>query len=133
MASTHDFADFVAEQAGLPGRVSSKQMFGEFALYVDGKVVALICDNRVFVKPTADGRRILGEVTEAPPYPGAKPHFEVGEHLDDRDLLSRLLLATAAALPVPKPQSKAKSASKTNPKAKQKPASRAKPTKKPAA
>ena len=143
MASTQDFADFVTEQVGLAGRVSSRKMFGEFALYVDGKVVALICDNQVFVKPTAEGRRILGEVTEAPPYPGAKPHFEVGEHLDDRDLLSRLLLATAAALPVPKPRSKAKSpskttrkpkaASKTIPNAKQKTASRARRSKKAAA
>ena len=44
-------------------------MFGEYALYIDEKVVALICDNQVFVKPTAAGLEVLGEVIEAPPYP----------------------------------------------------------------
>jgi TfoX/Sxy family transcriptional regulator of competence genes len=107
MASTQNFVDYVCEQASLPGKLSCKKMFGEYAMYLDGKVVALICDNQVFVKPTAEGKRLLGSVTEAPPYPGAKPHYQVSELLEDRPLLTRLFLVTAAALPVPKPKSQA--------------------------
>jgi TfoX/Sxy family transcriptional regulator of competence genes len=48
------------------------------------KVIALVCDNQLFIKPTAGGRSMIGNVVEAPPYPGAKPHFLIGEQLDDR-------------------------------------------------
>ncbi len=104
MASSQDFVDYVCEQARLPGRLSFKKMFGEYALYVDGKVVALVCDNQVFVKPTEAGRQLLRAVVEAPPYPGAKPHYQVTELLDDHELFSRLLLSTVGSLPTPKPK-----------------------------
>lgn len=106
MTSSQDFVSYVCEQSDLDRRVSTKRMFGEYALYVDAKVVAFICDNQVFVKPTDAGKTILGAVFEAPPYPGAKAHFQVNEHLDDRDLLRSLLLATAHALPAPAPKAR---------------------------
>jgi len=120
MASTQDFVQYVCEQAGLAGRLSSKKMFGEYALYVEGTVVALVCDNQLFVKPTAAGKQLLGSITEAPPYPGAKPHYQVSEHLEDRELMTRLFLGTAAALPAPKPKTepKAKAKSALRPEAK---------------
>ena len=102
MATNQDFVDFVCEQSDLKGRISTQKMFGEYALYLDGKGVALICDNQVFVKPTDAGKQILGTVTEAPPYPGAKLSYQINEHLDDRSLLTKLLVATANALPAPK-------------------------------
>ena len=104
MASDQSFVDYVCEQAGLPGRLSFRKMFGEYALYLDGKVIALVCDNLLFVKPTPDGKAILGGTTDAPPYPGAKPHFQLGDEIDDRDRLRQLFQATAFALPVPKPK-----------------------------
>jgi hypothetical protein len=62
----------IADPAGLGRRLTSRRMFGEYALYVDGKVVSLIGDDQLFLKPTPEGRRELEDVTEAPPYPGAK-------------------------------------------------------------
>ncbi len=100
--------DFICEQSGLGSRVRARAMFGEYALYLDGKVVGLVCDDTLFVKPTEAGRALLGTPTEAPPYEGAKPHFCIRELLDDREGLQALLLATAAALPAPKPRVKAK-------------------------
>ena len=41
MATTQDFVDHVFEQTELAHRLSARKMFGEFALYLDGKVVAL--------------------------------------------------------------------------------------------
>jgi TfoX/Sxy family transcriptional regulator of competence genes len=53
MSTDRDFIDYVAEQIGLGSRLSHRKMFGEYALYVDGKVVAFACDNSLFVKPSA--------------------------------------------------------------------------------
>jgi TfoX/Sxy family transcriptional regulator of competence genes len=77
-------------------------MFGEFALYCDGKVVALVCDNQVFVKPTEPGKALLENPSLAPPYPGAKPHLLIEAAIDDPEVFSNLLRVTARALPAPK-------------------------------
>lgn len=79
-------------------------MFGEFALYLDGTIVALVCDDQLFLKPTEEGRAFLGRVKEAPPYPGAKRYFLLTVELDDPDCLREAVLVTAKALPKPKPK-----------------------------
>jgi len=104
MASDQDYVQYICEASGLRDALTYKKMFGEYALYLDGKVVALVCDNQLFVKPTAEGRALLGTVSEQPPYPGAKPYFNIDVELDDRDALRRLLQTTAKALPTPKPK-----------------------------
>jgi TfoX/Sxy family transcriptional regulator of competence genes len=65
-------------------------------------VVALICDDQLYVKPTEGGRVFIGDPLEAPPYPGAKPHFLVSDRVDDREWLGALIAATALDLPAPK-------------------------------
>ncbi len=115
MATSIDTMQYIADQAGLRQRLTYKKMFGEFALYVDGKVVALVCDDQLFLKPTAEGRALLGSVKEAQPYPGAKPHLLLTQELDDPEQLNAVLQATARVLPVPKPKikkAKAKAKSK---------------------
>jgi TfoX/Sxy family transcriptional regulator of competence genes len=88
-------------------------MFGEYGLYRHGKIVALITDNQLFVKPTPAGEAVLGTPTYGPPYPGAKPFFNVSDLLDDPEWLVRLILATDEALPAPKKKAaKAKVAAK---------------------
>ena len=105
MASSQRTADFLVEQMAGAGDVVARKMFGEYAVYCDGKVVALICNDRLFVKPTAAGRALLDEVVEAPPYPGAKPYLEIlGEHWDEAEWLGTLIRATTDALPAPKPR-----------------------------
>jgi TfoX/Sxy family transcriptional regulator of competence genes len=101
MASDESFIHFVLEQVqGLAG-VRYKKMFGEYALYLEEKVVALVCDNQLFIKPTPQGRKFIGEAIEAPAYPGAKPSFLI-EDLEDSAWLTQLIQITAKALPVPK-------------------------------
>mgnify|MGYP005609792673 CR=1 FL=1 len=67
-----------------PLPLTSRKMFGEYALYLDGKVVALVCDNQFFLKPTDAGKALLDRVKEAPPYPGAKPYYLVDAQLERR-------------------------------------------------
>ena len=106
MATDPDFIDYVLEQAGFGARLAHKRMFGEYALYLDDKVVAFACDNSLFLKPTEPGRAALPVVTPGKPYPEAKDYYVIDEFLDDTPLLQRLLQATADALPMPKPKPK---------------------------
>lgn len=38
-----DTVRYILDQAGLGDRLTSRKMFGEYALYLDGKVVARRC------------------------------------------------------------------------------------------
>ncbi len=109
MASDAGFAQFVCEQLRDVDGVSSRKMFGEYAIYVGRKVVALVCDDRLFLKPTDAGRALLTTPVEAPPFPGARPWFVVDDHLDDAEFLATLVRATETDLPEPKPKKPGKS------------------------
>lgn len=50
MASDLEYVGFVVDQIEPSGNITYRKMFGEYAPYSNGKVVALICDNRLFVK-----------------------------------------------------------------------------------
>lgn len=105
MASNPDFVQYIVDQCGAAGTVEARKMFGDYGVYCNGKIFALVCDNGFYVKPTEAGRRLLRTEDLRPPYPGAKPCFYI-EDVDDRDYLSALTRATCAALPEPKPKKK---------------------------
>jgi TfoX/Sxy family transcriptional regulator of competence genes len=102
MATDLSFVEYVADQAQLGDGLTVKKMFGEYALYLDGKVVALACDNSLFVKPVDSTDTLTASLTRSSPYPGAKPHVVADALLDEPEQLRKLLLATAKALPAPK-------------------------------
>ena len=104
MGTDRDFVEYVQSQSGLGVELSFKKMFGEYALYLHGRVVAFACDNQLYLKPTDAGRSLLGTVSEAPAYPGSKLYFQLDEQLEDRELLRKVLVTTAGALPLPKPK-----------------------------
>ncbi|MEK7161220.1 MAG: TfoX/Sxy family protein [Patescibacteria group bacterium] len=93
--------------SGVQG-VRARKMFGEYALYCQEKVVALICDDEVFVKITEPGKKLVGEnYQEGFAYPGAKASMHVtGDLLEDRKFICELITQTALALPVLKPKKK---------------------------
>lgn len=98
MASDASFADYVVDQLGAAGRITLRKMFGEYAIYCNDLVVALVCDNQLFVKPTEAGKAYAGACAEAPPYPGAKLYLLVENQLEDRAWISGLIRVTAQAL-----------------------------------
>ncbi|RYZ21190.1 MAG: TfoX family protein [Chitinophagaceae bacterium] len=107
MATDSSFVDFVVEHIRNAGEITARKMFGEYALYTDGKVFAFVCDNQLLIKPTEAGRTYIGDVTEGAPYPGAKPYLLISEdQIENAAWLSRLVRVTAAALPEPKPKKK---------------------------
>lgn len=108
MASKQEFVDYVVDQIENAGHITAKKMFGEYGVYADGKLFALICDDKLFIKPTESGRKYIGDVVEAPPYEGAKPSFLIEEKIEDRDWLNELVRISVKELPKPKPKKKKK-------------------------
>lgn len=109
MSSQQSTVDFIVEQMAKAGVVSARKMFGEYGIFCDGKMVALVCDDQLFVKPTAAGREHIGDVSEGAPYKGAKPCFVIsGDKWDDGDWLAELIKVSTAELPSPAKRRRAK-------------------------
>jgi TfoX/Sxy family transcriptional regulator of competence genes len=109
LASKQTTVDFILEQIAPAGSVTARKMFGEYALYRKGNVVALICDDQLFLKITSAGKSFLSDCEEASPYPGAKPCFLIpGDKWEDRGWMSELFSITTADLAKPnkKPRKK---------------------------
>ena len=108
MAQGLEFVEYVADQVDDGCDLTHRMMFGGCTLYLDGKVVGLICDDQLFVKPTNAGREFIGNVVEALPYTGARSSFLIEDQIEDGEWLTKLLKVTAAELPVPKVRKKKK-------------------------
>lgn len=104
MASDPRFVQYICDQIVDAGEMSSRKMFGEYAIYSGDKVVALVVDDRLFVRPTSGGRSFIGSPVEAPPYSTTRPHFLIEDRLDDRQWMSELIRITALELSPPKPR-----------------------------
>lgn len=104
MSTSPESMAFVEDQlAGLDIRTAP--MFGEYCVYCDGKVVAFVCDDTLFIKPSPVDPALLAGTTLAPAYPGSKDYNSVpGGLLENREWLQVAIQATADALPAPAPK-----------------------------
>jgi TfoX/Sxy family transcriptional regulator of competence genes len=78
MATQKETVDFILAKLREP-RFSVRAMFGEYALYADGTVVALVCDDRLYVKILPASHELEDICERGEPYPGARPHYIVEE------------------------------------------------------
>lgn len=106
MPNDQDFIDFIVDQVQNGCNLTYRDMFGGTTLYLNDKVVALICDNQLFIKPTEAGRAYIGIAVEAPPYEGAKNSFLIEDEIEDAEWLTELFVITEKELPAPKPKKK---------------------------
>lgn len=107
MATRQETIDRLLDTLRPAGPIHVKKMFGEAAVYWDDRVVALICDDRLFVKVTPIAGKYLGEEHLFPPYPGAKPALLVPlEREADADWLCEWIRETAPHIPPPKVKKK---------------------------
>jgi TfoX/Sxy family transcriptional regulator of competence genes len=100
MSTQKETIEFILEKLGASKRFSTRAMFGEYALYADGKVVALVCDDQLYVKilPASDPLENICE--KSSPYPGAKPHYVIEEDkLSQMEDLPKILFNIAKHLP----------------------------------
>lgn len=88
----------------VPLPLTSRKMFGEYALYLDGRTVAFVCDDTLFIKPVAAARALLPEAEMAPAYPGSKDYIVGSELLDEPELCAQVLRVVFEETPPPKPK-----------------------------
>jgi TfoX/Sxy family transcriptional regulator of competence genes len=82
-------------------------MFGEYALYADGKVVALVCDDLLYVKILPASSELENICEKDAPYEGAKLHYVVEEEqLSTIKNLPKILFAIAESIPEKKVKKK---------------------------
>ena len=101
MASDKGYLDFIMEQLSLVDGVSYRAMMGEYIIYVQGKIIGGIYDDRFLVKPTASARKMMPDATLELPYEGAKEMLLV-DNVDDREFLAELINAMLPELPASK-------------------------------
>ncbi len=108
MATAQATIDLLLGQfADTRDEIVAKKMFGEFGLFCQGRMIAIVGDEQLFFKPTEKGRALFPNAEEVAPYPGAKPCLLVPrERWNDRKWLAQLALATASELPLPKVKKK---------------------------
>ncbi len=88
-----------------PLRVRARAMFGEYGVYCDEKIVALVCDDRFYLKPTAAVEPLTVDLESCPPYRGARDYLILDDRfMQDRAQFQRLIQATADVLPAPRPK-----------------------------
>ena len=113
MATQKETTDFILEKLA-DDRFSVRSMFGEYALYADGKTVAFICDDLLYVKILPPSAPLEELCEKGPPYPGAKMYYIVEEsQLSSIEDLADILFDIAASLPAKKTQKKAASKKRT--------------------
>lgn len=101
MASSKEYLDFILEQlSGLSG-VAHRAMMGEFIIYLRGKMIGGIYDDRLLIKNTEAARRMMPDAPLETPYEGAKPML-LADNVDNREFLRGVFEAVYAELPEPK-------------------------------
>lgn len=112
MATSKGFHDHVVECLQRVGEISTRRMMGEYCVYHRGKLIGDICDDQLFLKPTASVLRLMPEAERAYPYEGSKTLMVVVDDLEDTDRMARVLEEMVKELPEPKKRTKAKKAAK---------------------
>lgn len=100
MSTQRSTIEYILETLGDEKTFSARAMFGEYALYAKGRVVALVCDDLLYAKITDASKDLEAKCEKDAPYPGAKPHYVVTEEqltgIADLDLI---LIDIAKGLP----------------------------------
>ena len=106
MATKESTIEYILDQLSEVKAVRARKMFGEYAVYCQDKVVALVCDDELYVKITEPGKKFVGKhYVEGFPYPGAKAAMHIsGDLLEDRKFICELTRITTKALPAVKPK-----------------------------
>ncbi len=103
MATSQSTMDFLLDILSDSKQVSARRMFGEYCLYYAGRPVGLVCDEKLYLKPSLTGKSLMKFPDEGAPFPGARPHLRISpDDWDDRNWMNALVRATFDSLPPPK-------------------------------
>ena len=79
MACSQEFIELVCSTLSTLGEVKSRKMMGDYVIYINGKCVALACDNNLYVKIYPQLEELLKGAEIGKPYKGAKDHYILDE------------------------------------------------------
>ena len=99
MASDRNFLEFILDLIDNVGNITYKILFGDYGIYSNHKLFALICDNQLYIEPTDAEREFIKDIVEARSYPGAKLSFLIEYKIDDREWISNLVRITVKEVP----------------------------------
>jgi TfoX/Sxy family transcriptional regulator of competence genes len=106
MATQLETIEFILARLRDRGNFTARAMFGEYALYADGKVVGLVCDNLLYVKIVPASEALESLCLKDNPYPGARPHYLVKEsQISTIHNLAHILSNIARTVPANKKKS----------------------------
>jgi TfoX/Sxy family transcriptional regulator of competence genes len=99
MATQKETVEFILEKLRDPKRFSVRAMFGEYALYADGKVAGFVCDDLLYVKILPASQELESICEKGHPYPGAKLYYVVEEgQLSSINNLPSILASVASSI-----------------------------------
>ena len=101
MASSREYLDFILDQLSALDGITARAMMGEYIIYLNGKIVGGIYDDRFLVKPTKSAVEMMPDADRELPYEGAKEMLLVDD-VENRTFLAALISAVAGDLPEPK-------------------------------
>lgn len=119
MATSREYALFVENLfRGVEG-FSMKRMFGEYGIYLQGRVLGFLCDEQILLQDTPTARKLLPNAERKELFPGSKL-FIIFSDEGNHHLLQSVAQAMWEELPVPKPRKSRKGVG-TNPAVKEAP------------
>lgn len=105
MATSKETAAFVLRHLGHPGRFTLRSMFGEYAVYADGKTVAFIYQGQLYARVAPGSEELARTCEKVPMWPGSRQRYLVTEEeLVGNRRLPEILLQMAEHLPLPHSQ-----------------------------
>ena len=103
MATSREYALFVENLfRGVEG-FSMKRMFGEYGIYLQGRVLGFLCDEQILLQDTPTARKLLPNAERKELFPGSKL-FIIFSDEGNHHLLQSVAQAMWEELPVPKPR-----------------------------
>lgn len=90
--------EFILDQLKAIKNISARKMFGEYALYCEGILIGLVCENTLYIKASEEGRRYIEDPEYGSPYPGAKLAFKITDKIDDDEWLCGLVIVSTKEL-----------------------------------
>lgn len=103
MATSREYALFVENLfRGVDG-FSMKRMFGEYGIYLQGRVLGFLCDEQILLQDTPTARKLLPNAERKELFPGSK-QFIIFSDEGNHHLLQSVAQAMWEELPVPKPR-----------------------------
>ena len=93
---TTPYLEQIKQKLSAVGTVTTRPMMGGFLVYINGKYVACVDDDVLYVKKFPENAEIFNGCPERPPYDGAKPLY-VPDVTDDAFLKEAMILTFIGA------------------------------------